>query len=137
MTAEFDAYFPDRPPTWLKVGITLLAVLTVGGRFLDGAVSLPAVVAGFLLFAVAIGPGAASGVGKRVGQWFRGIGTARRALVIVLFAVTVAVLYRFDWVPRALLGDAASGGLLGIAVFVVLHALRAGGVDGWTTGQPD
>jgi len=133
---DVAAYFPDRPPTWLKVGITLLAVLTVGGRFLDGAVSLPAVVAGFLLFAVAIGPGAASGVGKRVGQWFRGIGTVRRTLVIVSFAVAVAVLYQFGWVPVALLGDAASGGLLAVAVFVCVHAERAGGIDGWTADRP-
>ena len=137
MTAEFDAYFPDRPPTWLEVGLTLLVVLTVAGRLLNASVSLPAVAAGFLLFAVAIGPGAASGFGTRVGRWFRGIGTTRRALVIVLFAVAVAVLYRFDWVPQALLGDAASGGLLAVAVFVVVHALWAGRVDGLTTGRSD
>jgi len=134
---DVDAYFPDRPPTWLEVGLTLLVLGTVVGDFLSDSVSLPAAVAGFLLFVVAIGPGAASGVGKRVGRWFRGIGTAGRAVVIVLFFVAVAVLSRFNWVPMGTLGDGASGGLVAVALFVVVHAARSGEVSGWTAGSAD
>ena len=134
---DIGAYFPDHPPTWLEVGLTLLVLGTVAGDFLTGSVSVPAAVAGFLLFAVVVGPGAASGAGKRVGRWFRGIGTAGRAVAIALFFVAVAVLSRFDWVPMATLSDAASGGLVAVALFVVVHAVRSGRVEGWTTGSAD
>ena len=88
MSGVFDvaAYFPERPPTWSEVVLTLLAVGTISGRLLTDSVSVPLAVAGFLLFALALGPGSASGPGQRADQWFRDIGKRGRGSVIVLFS---------------------------------------------------
>lgn len=139
MTAGFDveAYFPERPPTWSEVGTTLFVVLIVSGRFLRGAVSLPTAVAGFVLFAVAIGPGAASSVGKRVGQWFRDIDNGSRASAIIVFAAGVVVLSLVAEALVLVLADIAAGGMLAIALYVLVHTVRAGGVEEWTTDSTE
>jgi len=49
---DIGAYFPDHPPTWLEVGLTLLVLGTVVGDFLSDSVLPAAAVAGFLLFVV-------------------------------------------------------------------------------------
>ena len=140
MSAVFDvdAYFPDRPPTWLEVGVTLLAAGTVAGKVLRGAVvSWPALWVGFAVFVVAFGPGTQSALGARIGQWFRAVGTAGRAAVIVLCIVFVTLLYRFAWVPDAVLSDFGSGGLLAVVCIMVVYVVGAGEVSGWTTGDAD
>ncbi|WP_277542281.1 hypothetical protein [Haloarcula laminariae] len=137
MTAGFDVgdYFPERPPTWLEVGLTLLVMATVGRTLLAGDVtSWPAFAVGFLLFAVAVGPVANSPVGDRVGQWFRDIGLVGRVVVIGLFLAVVTVLSRTAWVPYALVSDAGTGGLLALVLYMVGYLARAGGVEGWTSG---
>lgn len=97
MSGVLDAssYFPERPPTWLEVGLTVLVAGTVAGKLLRGAVvSWPALGVGFAVFALALGPGTQSALGARVGQWFRAIGTAARGALIVLCIVGFALLSR-------------------------------------------
>ncbi|WP_276254837.1 hypothetical protein [Halomontanus rarus] len=61
-------------------------------------------VAGFLVFTLAVGPLAASSIGTQVGAWFRSIGYAGRGLVIG----TVAVLI---WTGLATLSIPGGGGV--------------------------
>jgi len=139
MSAVPDAsvYFPERPPTWAEVVTTLLVVATVSGRFVTDSVSVPLAVAGFLLSAVTIGPGAASGFGQLIGQWFRDIGNGGRASAIVVFAAGVVILSQVAEDLVLVLADAAAGGMIAIALYVVVQAVRAGGVEGWTTDRVD
>jgi hypothetical protein len=135
---DASAYFPDRPPTWLEVGLTLLVTGTVAGKILRGeVVSWPALWVGFAVFAVALGPGAQSALGARTGQWFRDIGTGARGAVIVLFVVGFAVLSRFAWFPNVLLSDFGRGGLLAVVCYMVVYVARVGEVSGWTTSGAD
>lgn len=131
---DVSAYFPDRPPTWLEVGLTLLVAGTVAGKVLRGeVVSWPALWVGFAAFAVALGPGTQSAPGARVGQWFRAIGTLARGAVIVLFIVGFALLSRLAWFPHGLVSDFGSGGLLAVVCYMVVYVVRTGEVSGWTT----
>ncbi len=133
---DVNTYFPDRPPTWLEVGLTLLVTGTVAGKVLRGkVVSWPALWVGFAAFAVALGPGAQSAPGARVGQWFRDIGTAARGAVVVLFVVGYALLSRFAWFPDVVLSDFGSGGLLAVVCYMALYVARAGAVSGWVAGD--
>jgi hypothetical protein len=114
------------------VVIGVLIGIDIGPNVLAPAsVSWPAAVTGFLAFSVALGPGANSSVGHQIGQWFRGIGVPGRIAAIVLFAVTVGVITRFDAGPNALVVDAATGGLLATLLYLVAYIVRAGGVSGW------
>jgi len=137
MTTGFDvgSYFPERPPTWAEVVTTLFVVVTVSGRLLTDSVSVPLAVVGFALFAVVVGPGAASRFGQRVGQWFRGLGKDGRTAAIIVFFAAVAVLSQVAEALVLVLADAAAGGMLAVALYVVVHAARAGGIEGWTTGD--
>jgi len=140
MAAVLDAsaYFPDRPPTWLEVGVALLVTHTVAEKVLRGdVVSWPALWAGFAAFAVALGPGAQSALGARIGQWFRGLDGFTRGAAIVLFVVGFALLSRLPWFPDVLLSDFASGGLLAAICYMVVYVAWAGGVSGWTTDGTD
>jgi hypothetical protein len=130
--AILSAYFPDRPPTWAEVFTGALIGVSVGVDALSSAtVSWPAAVTGFLIFTVALGPGANSSLGRHIGQWFRNISVAGRVTVIVLFILITGVVLRFDAAPDALIADAASGGLLAILLYVIVYIAWAGEVAGW------
>lgn len=139
MSAGIDvgAYFPERSPTWLEVGGTLVAAAAGAEHVLTEPVSVPTAVVGFLLVAVAQGPAAASEVGHAPGQWFRDIGSGGRILAIVLFFAIVVVVSQFAWVPERLVTGAASGGLLAAALYVLAFVVEAGGVSGWTTDRTE
>lgn len=98
-------------------------------------VSWSAVATGFLVFSLALGPGANSFLGKRIGQWFRNIGVSGRSTVIVLFALGAVVTFQFDAVPADLIADAASGGLLATLLYLIAYVLWAGEVSGWKGNQ--
>ncbi|ERG99136.1 MAG: hypothetical protein J07HQX50_00278 [Haloquadratum sp. J07HQX50] len=130
--AILSAYFPDRSPTWAEVLTGALIGVSVGVDALSSAtVSWPAGVAGFLIFTVALGPGANSSLGGQIGQWFRNISVTGRVAVIVLFMLITGVVLRFDAVPDALIADAASGGLLATLLYVIVYIAWAGEVSGW------
>jgi hypothetical protein len=113
--------------------IGILISIDIGPNvFTPASLSWPAAVTGFLAFSVALGPGANSSFGQQIGQWFRSISVMRRIAAIVLFAVTVGVVMRFDAVPNALIADAATGGLLATLLYLIAYIVRAGGVSGWS-----
>ena len=128
----FSKYFPNRAPTWTEVVIAvLLAGSTVTDFLSPSTISWPAVIVGFVVFAIAVGPAAATSFGKQVGQWFRGIGFGGRATAIILFIIGVTVLFQIDSIPRALIDDAATGGLLALISYMIVYVAWAGEVSGW------
>lgn len=142
MTAGIDpsAYLPDRPPTWTEVALSGLVIVTYVPVVVAGpARSWPAVLGGFLAFALALGPGANSALGRRVGAWFRGIGVAGRAAAIGLFAAAVGASYRSGLVPPELLSDVGFGGILAVLLYVAAHLAVAREVSGWhpRRGRPE
>ncbi|WP_436347214.1 hypothetical protein [Natronorubrum sp. FCH18a] len=125
-------YFPDRAPTWTEVGLCVLVVVGFLPQIhVRSAISWPAVLVGFLATAVALGPGANSALGERVGQWFTRIGIGGRAVVIVLYAIGVVVLVRSDSIPSEPLVDVGYGVLLAGVLYVVAYVAWAGEVSGW------
>lgn len=126
-----STYVPDRPPTWTEVGLAALVGVMFGSSVIVRRPRWPAVVVGFVVFALAVGPVATTSVGRRVGDWFRGIGTSGRTVVIGLFILTVAVASRTVPALMVLLGDAAYGGLAAVALFTTVHVAVAGEISGW------
>ncbi|ERG91319.1 MAG: hypothetical protein J07HQW1_01353 [Haloquadratum walsbyi J07HQW1] len=133
---RLSAYFPDRPPTWTEVLIGVLVGVQIVPDILSPfTVSWSAAITGFLAFSVALGPGANSSLGRQIGQWFREIGVTGRVAVIVVFALTTVVVFRFDAVPDALITDAASGGLFAVFLYLIIYILWAGEVSGWKSNR--
>ncbi|ATW87253.1 hypothetical protein halTADL_0440 [Halohasta litchfieldiae] len=132
---RLSTYVPDRPPTWTEVGLAVLVVVTHGLSLQFRSPWLPAVLAGFVLFSLAIGPVANSTVGRRVGDWFRTIGYRGRGTLIVLFAIGVAVGAQSPVVPTLLLADIGYGGLGACVLFTALHLIVARDVSGWSTDE--
>lgn len=125
-------YFPDRPPTWLEVIIGALVVSMILPDFLaPKQLSWPAVLLGFLAFALAIGPVARTSFGIRIGCWFRAIGVTGRLVVISVFAFLVAIAAASDVVPLAPLSDAATGGLVAVLLYLLVYIATVREVSGW------
>ncbi|SIQ88084.1 hypothetical protein SAMN05421858_0680 [Haladaptatus litoreus] len=127
-----SSWLPNRPPTWVEVGTTVLCSIgIVMNIFPSDSISWNWVVAGFVLFAVTLGPASNSSFGKRVGSWFRGIGVGGRVLVIVLYAVGVLwALLTFD-LPTARITSFIAGLWLAIVLFQLAHVADAGEIDEW------
>jgi len=134
--SRLSAYFPDRSPTWIDVLIGILIGVEVGPDVLSPTtISWPAAVTGFLVFSVALGPGANSSLGRRIGQWFQSIGLTGRIAVIVLCAIAAVMTFQFDAMPNDLIADAANGGLFATLLYLITYVLWAGGVSGWKRSQ--
>ena len=117
---------PDGAPSRRDVALTVLStVWAVLGLATADSIARPWLAAGFLAFAAATGPLAATALGDRVGAWFRGIGRSGRAVAIVLFAATVWTAMAVLEVPLAPASSFAYGGMLGIAVVVAVESLRS------------
>jgi hypothetical protein len=126
-----STYLPDRPPTWSEVGLAGLVLGNFGLSLQFGLPWWPAVLIGFISFAFALGPGANTAVGNRVGHWFRQIGNARRATVILLFVLVIATVSQLAPQLMLLLADVGYGGLAACVAFTILHVLVAGEISGW------
>jgi len=137
LRTRLSTYVPDRPPTWSEVGLAVLTLVVYGSSLTIWLPWPPAVVAGFVAFALALGPVSNSAVGRRFGDWFRGIGYRGRGTLIVLFAIGVAVGSQFPWFPTLLLADIAYGGLGACLLFTALHLAVARDVSGWSTPRSD
>jgi len=134
--SRLSAYFPDRSPTWIDLLIAILIGVEVGLDVISPAtISWRAAVTGFLVFSVALGPGANSPLGRRIGRWFRNIGVTGRLVVIVIFTIAAVITVRFDTVPTDLIADAASGGLLSTFLYLITYILCAGGVSDWNLNR--
>jgi hypothetical protein len=123
-------YFPDRSPTWTEVVVGLLVTVEILVEVTSSEIALPAATLGFLTFALAVGPAANTGVGERVGGWFRARTVAERAVVIVLFFVVVVVTSRLEPVPGGLLSDFAVGGLGAVVCYLLAYLVWAGEISG-------
>jgi hypothetical protein len=130
-------YFPDRSPTWAEVVVGLLAAFEILSELLFSGVSLPAAVVGFSLFGLALGPAANTGVGRRVGRWFRSRAVAERAALIVMFFTVVVATSRLELVPGSLLSDFAVGGLAAVVCYLFAYLAWAGEISGRWFRQRD
>ncbi|WP_424016811.1 hypothetical protein ACOZ4N_13100 [Halorientalis pallida] len=113
-------------PSGTALLIAALAVpVVVQNLLLPGSLAWLWVAVGFVAFAVAIGPVAASSLGERVGAWFRGIGVEGRILALV--AVVAAVWLVTEVVEGAFtpLHSIGTGGLLAVVVFVTVRTVYA------------
>lgn len=113
---------PSRRDLALTVVVTVLIVFPL---LLAETIFWGWLVAGFLVFALALGPLAASSIGAQVGAWFRSIGYAGRALVIgaVLIWTGLATLS----IPGGLVSSLGAGGMLGVLAVAALETVRARG----------
>jgi len=122
-------WFPDGAPDKLEIALAVIVLFDVAYDLYRGE---PAVwswlVAGFVAAVLALGPVAASTAGSRIGTWFREIGVAGRALVIVAFAVAVWAGYTLSVLQPKPLSSAANGLFLAVGVVVAVRLLTVGTV---------
>ena len=95
------------------------------------------VVVGFVALVVAAGPGANSAFGKKLGHWFRSIGVAGRASVIILFFVSFWVVQTSFTIPARLVVSFGTGIISAVPLVVAAHLLIAGRPTGWRANIPD
>ena len=103
----------------------LVAGWAIVTLYVAETVAWGAVAVGFVTFAIAAGPVAASSIGSRVGAWFRGIGYAGRAAVIVGFAVAIWGLVPLVDVSAVRVTGFGVGGMLGTVAVVAVEAVRS------------
>jgi hypothetical protein len=126
-------WFPDRPPTWMEVGIVVLfGISTAMDLYPYDEISWTWVAVGFVLCGFGMGPAGTTSLGKRFGQWFRGIGVAGRTVAIVLFAVVVWwTMFTID-IPSAKVDSFVAGMCLSLVAFLLAYLADAGEIDGWS-----
>jgi hypothetical protein len=95
------------------------------------------VAVGFVALVVAAGPGANSTPGKKLGHWFRSIGVAGRATVIILFFISFWVVRTTFTIPARLVVSFGAGIISAIPLYVVAHLLIAGRPTGWRVNTPE
>ncbi|WP_423745594.1 hypothetical protein V5735_06405 (plasmid) [Haladaptatus sp. SPP-AMP-3] len=126
-------WFPDRPPTWMEVGIVVLfSVSTAIDLYPYDEISWTWVAVGFVLCGFGMGPAGTTSLGKRFGQWFRDIGGAGRVAVIVCFAVGVWWAMLTVDLPIAKVESFVAGLFFSLVVFLLAHYADAGEIDGWS-----
>lgn len=119
------SWAPEGAPSRRDVALTvLLIVWAVWGISTAETVAWGWLGAGAAAFAVTTGPLAATRLGDRVGAWFRGIGYAGRAVVVILFAATVWTAVAMLDALTVPLSSFAYGGIFGIAVVVAVELGR-------------
>ncbi|MDG5758351.1 hypothetical protein QA600_03240 [Natronococcus sp. A-GB1] len=107
-------------------GSALTVALAALSLWVVESVFWPWIGVGFVSFAAATGPVAASSVGSRVGAWFRAIGYEGRVIAIVAFVAAVWISVPLLEIPAGPLVSFANGGLLGVSAVVFLEAARSG-----------
>jgi len=132
-----STWTPDRQPTWTDALIGLLAVFWLPINILGEPLLWSWVAVGFVMFVVAAGPGANSAPGEKIGHWFRSIGVAGRATVIVLFIITFWVVETTFAIPPRPVVSFGTGGISAIPLVVAAHLLIAGRPTGWRADTPD
>lgn len=115
-------------PSRLEIGLAAVFVVQVVTAFLVATISVAWLAIGAVVSALALGPGADSTIGTRIGAWFRAIGTGGRLLVIAGFAAVIWATLPVLPLPRVLMHSFATGGLLAISVIVLLQTIRTHGL---------
>jgi dolichol kinase len=116
-------------PSRLEIGLAAVFAVQVVAAFLVATISVAWLATGAVVFALALGPGADSIVGTRIGAWFRAIGTGGRLLVIAGFAVTIWTALAVLPLPRVLIHSFTTGGLLAVVAIIVLQTVRTHGLS--------
>lgn len=112
------AWIPDRPPTRIEVVLALITTVWLPSLVLVAeSISLPAVAVGVSATVVLGGPVASSAFGRQIGDWFRSVRVAWRALSI---AVVAALL--FVWGGYGVSEPVGTGVVLGsISVLLAMQ----------------
>lgn len=137
VTRVLSTWVPDRQPTWTDVLMGVLAVFWWPINILGEPLLWSWVAVGFVALVVAAGPGANSTPGKELGHWFRSIGVAGRAAVIVLFIISFWVVQATFHVPPRPVISLGTGIISAIPVIVAAHLLIAGRPTGWRANKPN
>ena len=125
---DFEPSFPNRPPTWLEVGLTLLVVVTLLPNMVADISSLATVAVVFVSTTAALAT-------EGVEDWLHRIGMDGRVLLII--AVFLGVQLVAGTVPalRTVLNDAAVGVLVATTLYFVVFLARERTVAGWTSSS--
>ncbi|MCU4741043.1 hypothetical protein OB955_12910 [Halobacteria archaeon AArc-m2/3/4] len=123
----FDWLSDDAPSRRELVLTVVVTVLIVFQLFLAETIFWGWLVAGFLVSTVVVRPLAASSIGAQAGAWFRLIGYAGRAVVLVFFFVVVWAGLAVLSPPDGLVNSLAAGGMLGILAVATLETVLAHG----------
>jgi hypothetical protein len=132
-----STWTPDRQPTWTDVLMGVLAVSWLPFNILGEPLLWSWVAVGFVTLVVAAGPGANSTPGKELGQWFRSIGVAGRATVLVLFIISFWIVQTTFAVPYLPVLSFGAGIISAIPLVVAAHLLIAGHPTGWRANTSD
>lgn len=116
----------DRDPGRLEVIAGTVAILQSFLFFsaTDTPVSWVWLSVGAAVFIIAIGPVAASPVGKRIGAWFEAIGGVGRMVAIVVAAAVIVAVEPMVTIPTTPEMNFLTGGLFAVGVITLLEAIR-------------
>jgi len=127
---DFEPHFPNRPPTWVEIVLTILVMVTLLPNLLTTISSPPTVGIGFVLTTAAL---ATDGVE----DWLHRIGMDGRVLLIVAVFLAVPLIEAMAPALGMLLNDAATGLLVATALYFAVFLARERTVSGWTaTREP-
>lgn len=112
------------PSRW-ESALAVLVVIQVVTTFMTTTVLWGWLAVGIVAFALAMGPVADSAIGAQVGTWFRSIGVAGRALVIIAFAAIVWTVPTVLELPMRPIHSFATGGLLAVAAIILIQTARS------------
>lgn len=130
------SFLPDRPPTWMEVGLSLLvSVVYLPQLVISSAVSWPVVFTGIVVSVVVLGPIANSRIGRRVKTRFETVSIPYRVLILTVIATVLiggaTAVASMTPITTQLLLDASYGGMAGVVVYVLAHLCHARTVSGW------
>jgi|APHM01.1.fsa_nt_gi hypothetical protein len=125
---DFEPHFPNRPPTWLEVVLTVSVIVTLLPNLVTAISSPPTVVVGFVLTTAAL-------VTDGVEDWLHRIGMDGRVLLILAVFLVVPLIDELAPAVSVLLNDAATGLLVATVLYFAVFVARERAVSGWTATQ--
>ena len=119
-TTVLSALLPDHTPSRVDLFIMVLAAFELYLNFYteSSGREWQWVVAGFISCVLIAGPIAKTSVGRLLGEWFREIGIAGRALLIVLFAIGWYLVASTFYIPLGTVTSVSNGAFLWVLLFV-------------------
>jgi|SRR5699024_4688537 len=115
-----------RDPSRLEIVVGIWAIFQSFLFFsaTDTPVSWVWLAVGVVVWAIAMGPVAASSVGKRFGAWFKGISGAGRIVAIVMAAAMIWAVETTVVIPTTPGMNFLTGGLFAIGIITLLESIR-------------
>lgn len=122
---NLSAWSANGKPSWSDFGFAVLALVWAVLQFATAeTVSWGWIAIGFVVWAIGLGPVAASATGKRIGAWFEAIGMAGRAVAILAFFLVIFSVAMVVSIPTASVTSFVIGGFVAMFVVVVAEAVR-------------